>query len=274
MKGIVLYSKKDAKQNAWMIQYLVNAFAENHIELECIYEEGLDAQNTPCDFVISRLRNADISAVFEKRGIRVFNSSRVNRIANDKYKAVQFVSMLGVRTMASTLYIPGASDNVYYPCILKSLDGHGGREVFLVHDNAELKNRVQQYPDKQFMLQKICSDIGIDYRAYVLDSQIIKVIRRSSDTDFRSNYSLGGKVIEIQDIPEEISQAVKTIASALRIDYAGIDFIVDHGHFVFNEIEDPVGARILYEATDYDILSAFVQLIIRKMSDGHSFQSL
>ena len=44
MKGIVLYSKKDAKQNAWMIQYLVNAFAENHIELECIYEEGLDVE--------------------------------------------------------------------------------------------------------------------------------------------------------------------------------------------------------------------------------------
>ena len=273
MKGLILYNRDDAMHNAWMLQHLCDIFASYSVTRECIYEDALDIENTSCDFAISRLRNADVSSALESRGIRVLNSSEVNRIANDKYRAVQFASGLHIRTMESAMYIPGQEMHMAYPCILKSLNGHGGSQVFMVHSLDELLKRVQQYPALQFMVQKICSDTGIDYRAYVLENRIVKVIRRSSDTDFRSNYSLGGKVAEIQDIPAEIRQAVETIASALPIDYAGVDFIVDHGHYVFNEIEDPVGARMVYKVTDYDILSAFASMIIRRMREWHSFQS-
>lgn len=37
------------------------------------------------------------------------------------------------------------------------------------------------------------------------------------------------------------------IASLLKFDYIGIDFVFNGGKIVFNEIEDSVGARMVYE---------------------------
>ena len=44
-------------------------------------------------------------------------------------------------------------------------------------------------------------------------------------------------------------------------DYYGIDFVFDGGQPVFNEIEDTVGARMVYSVTDIDILDLYCDYI-------------
>ena len=45
-------------------------------------------------------------------------------------------------------------------------------------------------------------------------------------------------------------------------DYYGIDFVFDGGRIVFNELEDAVGARILYAKTNTDILAEYCKYIL------------
>ena len=41
--------------------------------------------------------------------------------------------------------------------------------------------------------------------------------------------------------------------------------LVNNGKAVFNEIEDAVGARMIYEKTDIDIVGIFVDYIVEKI---------
>mgnify|MGYP000090003010 CR=1 FL=1 len=43
--------------------------------------------------------------------------------------------------------------------------------------------------------------------------------------------------------------------------YIGIDFLFDGGHLIFNEIEDTVGARMVYDKTDIDIIKLYCDYI-------------
>ena len=49
------------------------------------------------------------------------------------------------------------------------------------------------------------------------------------------------------------------------IDYIGIDFLFDNGHLIFNEIEDTVGARMVYDKTDIDIIKLYCNYIKKEV---------
>jgi len=50
-----------------------------------------------------------------------------------------------------------------------------------------------------------------------------------------------------------------------EFDMVGIDFILDdNGNLVFNEIEDVVGARMLYQCSDIDIVKEYLSYISKK----------
>ena len=60
----------------------------------------------------------------------------------------------------------------------------------------------------------------------------------------------------------------KRLMQALPMDYAGIDFMFSGGKPVFNEIEDVVGARMLYSLTDIDIAdrhAAYILHLLRQL---------
>ena len=71
-------------------------------------------------------------------------------------------------------------------------------------------------------------------------------------------------------MPYELSASeqalVLKIASLLKFDYIGIDFVFNEGKIVFNEIEDSVGARMVYEKTDIDILRLYCDYIKKEMN--------
>ena len=90
---------------------------------------------------------------------------------------------------------------------------------------------------------------------------------RTSETDFRSNYCLGGSV-ELYQLSGRERELVQRAADGLSIGMAGIDFIFDHGRMVFNEIEDMAGARGLYSLTDYDIVDEYIGFIQEERRNG------
>ena len=51
--------------------------------------------------------------------------------------------------------------------------------------------------------------------------------------------------------------------------YAGIDFVFDSGEMKLNEIEDVVGARMLYKTCDIAAHELYVDYILNKIGDKY-----
>lgn len=153
------------------------------------------------------------------------------------------------------------SEDFEYPYIIKTCAGHGGSQVFMVENRMQEKQVLQSIEHEKYIKQKVCSDLGKDVRVYILGNEIVEAVLRTSKESFKSNYSLGGNV-EKYSLNDREKEMVYAITKELPLDYAGIDFTFHNGRAVFNEIEDAVGARMLYQVSDFDIVQIFVKYIV------------
>ncbi len=237
--GVLIYTKESAQKNS----FAVSKFQE-YLGVKLVDE----SYRGDADFVINRTDDYKIAQYFEERGIRVFNPSSLSRLANDKQLCYEFMQKNGVEIMPinySSL-----------PAVKKKCDGHGGTEVFMIDKKEEFEDG--------YVYQKPCDTPGRDLRVWVIGGEIICSILRVSNTDFRSNYSLGGTAEKYELSSCEIA-LVKKIISLIDFDYIGIDFLFNNNRLVFNEIEDAVGARTVYAKTDIDILKLYCDYIKKAM---------
>ena len=228
MSGIVVYSEYEAKRN----EFAVSKF-KKYLGAELVLAEHLDVCSKP-DFVINRTNNAKTAAEFEKIGVRVFNPSPLTALANNKQACYEFMQSNGIEIMPV--------NQTAAPVVEKPVNGKGGQGVRLIK-SGEFKIK------PGFVYQKPASDLGRDLRVWLIGGEIICAVLRKSDELSASEQAL-----------------VLKIASLLKFDYIGIDFVFNEGKIVFNEIEDSVGARMVYEKTDIDILRLYCDYIKKEMN--------
>lgn len=241
MSGVLIYTKEEAQRNG----FAVNKFVEN-LGVSLVDE----SYQGNADFVINRTNNYKVAECFEQKGIRVFNPSSLSRLANDKQCCYEFMADNGIEIM------PINYSGV--PVVKKKIDGHGGTEV-------EMLTAAEDF-QKGYVYQKPCDTLGKDLRVWVIGGEIITAILRESKTDFRSNFCLGGSAMPYTLSSDE-KQLVKRITALVKSDYIGIDFVFNNGRLVFNEIEDTVGARMVYDQTDIDILSLYCDYIKEELKN-------
>lgn len=239
----MIYSRKEAERNAFSV-----AQFKKYLDISLVYEEDVDP-DMPVGFVVNRTNHADIAESFEQRGIRVFNPASLTHLANNKQKCYEFMRENGIEIMPI--------DQTEPPLVEKPVNGKGGEGVRLIQSG---KVEIKQ----GFVYQKPASDLGRDLRVWLIGSKPICAVLRKSDTDFRSNYCLGGSA-EVYELSGAEKRLVCRIASLVDYDYIGIDFVFNNGKIVFNEIEDTVGARMVYAKTDIDILRLYCEYIEKEM---------
>lgn len=277
MTGWLIYPKAEAEKNQWFAQNLIEYAKNCDMDLKLKYTENIAfgiSQNELCvkeelpQFVINRSFFSLLSEFFEKAGVRVFNNSFVSNICNDKRKTHFYLADKGI-PMMDTLFFDRRffsydTEYIKYPCVVKPADGHGGEGVYIVNNKYELSDAVKNYKSDCFLVQKIADTKGKDLRVYVLGNKILAGALRSSDIDFRSNFSLGGKA-ELYNISQKEQALIEKVISCFDFTYAGIDFIFDNGEMKLNEIEDVVGARMLYSLTDLNVHKLFIDYIKKQM---------
>lgn len=266
MLGFLIYEDSSAKYNKFFVDELIKNAKNEGIDL--ILKCDIDSlfklkKNELPDFAIIRVINPKLNAFFETQNIPCFNNYKTSLIANDKYKTYQLAKKLNIKVM-DTLLFDNKCLNNDYPFILKSVDGHGGKEVFFINNQENLKNALLKLNHKKCIKQKIASSLGLDMRIYVLNQKILAAILRESKTDFRSNFSLGGEV-KLVTINKEQEEVVKKICQNLDPAFIGIDFIRHHGKWILNEIEDVVGSRMLYKCTKIDVALLYIKYIKNKL---------
>ena len=185
MKTILVYSPEEAARNS----FVVKKFREQ------LGAELVDpTARVRADVVINRSNDFGVANYYSKMGAKVFNGAEFCRIANDKEMSYRFMEMRGIEIMPIGYSVP--------PFVKKPKNSHGGNGVVMCHS-------AEEYDENQ-VCQKPASDLGRDLRVWVLGGEIVTSILRVSDTDFRSNYCLGGRA-ELYDLSTEERALVQKI---------------------------------------------------------------
>lgn len=159
-------------------------------------------------------------------------------------------------------------------CILKSVDGHGGSEVaelFCPYGGTgkkgqeaweKLYHALLLFQGKECILQEKIESDSRDVRVYILGGKLYQAIARKGKKDFRSNFSLGGTASCYKLSGQErsfVNQFLQAFQKEI-LGLAGLDFIIrKDGKLIFNELEEMVGTRMLYQNTDCNIVGDYVR---------------
>ena len=261
INGLIIYHHDDEKKNEWFIKKCLEELNDDNFSL--IYKEESEVftylKDHQVSFAIYRARDFRLVERLEKLGIRCFNNSVVNKTANDKYETFLLAKKHDIPVLKTSL---NKRDGIDFPCVLKSINGHGGNEVYLIKNLEDETKCLKQLKNKVIYQEYI--ENTSDVRLYVLNNEIIGAVKRENKNDFRSNYSLGGHV-SIYEPNQEMKDIALKIAKILKSDYIGVDFIIDKNQIYLNEIEDPVGARMLYQTHHIDAIHLFVNDIKNKL---------
>lgn len=296
MKAWLIYYLENANYNKAYIKFYIEEGSKLGIDVKLILVEELEfgvkdsklfilyqgEQIPKPDFAICRAIYPLLSKHLEMMGIRVFNNSFVAEICNDKAKTYQYLARTGIRMVDTSFYRNAQGrevlNNTTSPTVMKAVDGHGGKQVFLYEPKCGETNLKKEYEAE---IDKIMQGVGAsdlvvqpltgtrhqDLRVYVIGREIIAAVLRTAKEDFKSNFSLGGEV-KLYNLSEEEMRIINTIIDQFDFDFVGIDFIIgDEGELIFNEIEDVVGSRMLYQCSDINIVERYLAYIIEQLGD-------
>lgn len=303
MLAWIIYNRDSARYNRQYIKFYMEEGAKLGITVKLILTEELEFgvkndqwyltyqkndENKP-DFAICRVIYPLLSRQLEYMGIRVFNSSAVSEICNDKARTYQYLAKTGIRMVDTSFYrnnsVKDILAKVENPTVMKAVEGHGGSQVFLLEPTMEAekhpselrsdRDEKEQSQDHNMVITGLgSSDVVVqpligsrhqDLRVYVIGKEIIAGVIRTAKQGFKSNFSLGGEV-KLYRLTEEEINIVNKIIEQFDFDFVGIDFILgDEGELIFNEIEDVVGSRMLYQCANINVVEKYLNHILEQL---------
>ncbi|MHA6259340.1 ATP-grasp domain-containing protein [Sporosarcina sp. CAU 1771] len=263
MKGYVYYTEIESVRNQLFIEDLINEAEKIGIDLRLLIGEEVPSQDA--SFILYRDRDSKRAFEFEAEGFRLFNRSEVNKIANNKLRTFELATLLGVPVLP-TKRVRKIEEINSYPVVLKTVDGHGGNEVFLCSTEADADKVFDLFTSNELIVQPYIESGARDIRVFMIGEDVVGAVKRTGNGSFKSNYTLGGSV-EKYALSSSQEKDAKTIARAIKSDYIGIDFLLlPDGSWLLNEIEDPVGARSFYSTHDESIAQALMLHIKKQIS--------
>ncbi len=137
-----------------------------------------------------------------------------------------FTSNKEIKKLAKNDQLPYA-----YPFILKDIEGYGGNNNFLIHNQAELLDVLAENIVTSFVMQPFVNNNG-DYRLLVLGGEVKVIIERKRDgnASHLNNTSQGaeGTLVDIATFPKEIiADALSATRLLKRPNFAGVDVIIN-----------------------------------------------
>lgn len=301
----IIYYDEEAKKNSGFIDMLKSECRKYDIALEYISFEKVNLMSESSFenkfkkilFVINRTREYKLSLRFEKINVKVFHSSKITELGNNKYKTYCCLKEYFEKNknepqgewIAHTVLVKAddlnnvLNDYIGKDYVIKSVDGHGGSQVFSLNDDGtklgsyrknrdNAKNNIyKSLQGHDCVLQKRIDSDSNDIRVYIVFGKIYAAVLRHGNDGFKSNFSLGGSVEEYF-LDEEQKKIIEKFIEAFgagQLSMAGIDFILTRdGNLIFNELEEMVGSRMLYNCSKHDIVRKYVEQIAKLQERG------
>lgn len=267
-RAFLLYKKEDAAKNGVLINRYFAALKRRGCSAGLVIADRLTESEvlnmvSGADLIINRARDASLTRRLEAHGLKVSNPSEVTGTANDKF--LTYERLKNAVPMLETHLLGEEPPLLSFPFVAKPAGGHGGSGVTMITCEADLCAYRAAHPERS-VVQPAATELGRDMRVYVIGGKPVAAMLRESKTDFRSNFSLGGsaRIVPLDTLRADEREIVEAVSRELPLDYAGVDIMRDRGGAILNEIEDPVGARMLYIFTDIDPAEEHVEYLISK----------
>lgn len=208
----------------------------------------------------------------ELQGVPVLNTRQGTRIAANKVRMLQELSVSGV-PIPATLQTKNP-DNIADliervggpPAILKLLEGPEGVGVIKVDtiESAVTTLETLRNLGEDVLIQAfIAESSGVDIRAFVVDGEVVGAMeRRSQRGDFRANKLGGGSTrkIELDDDQRRIALAA---VEALGLRIAGVDLLIGEQGPLVVQVNASAGLEGVEKATGRDIATDIVKCVER-----------
>ncbi len=285
MNGWLIYSIPDAARNRRNIGFYLEKSAQSGIKIELLYREYIEIGVfggklsvkyegrgvAPPDFAICRTIAPGLTRQLEGLGVPVFNNSKVAEITGDKARTYQYLAGKGV-PLPDTRFCRWDGEEsgcaAEFPIVAKPCCGRGGYAVKLIESAQALAEYRAERRERRedFVLQRVAGAPGRDLRVYVIGGEpVAAMLRIAENGDIRANFCLGGRA-ERYELSNAERALVDRIAREFEFGFVGVDFLFDaHGGLMLNEIEDVVGARMLYIYTDVDPVRRYLEYIKDKL---------
>lgn len=221
--------------------------------------------------------HASLIRQFELSGIRCINSYHSIIKAKNKIRMSQKLSKYGIPMpktyiVHSSTHLSEVMDKIgSFPVILKSVVGSLGIGVAIVESKQGLKSVVEmmladEHSTPLIIQGYVRESRGKDIRVFVVGGKIIAAMERIARKrdEFRSNFSLGGKVKVASLSVREKRLALKA-AEALDLEIAGVDIIRSNEGPKILEVNSNPGMKGITQATGIDVAGAVIEYVVKKM---------
>ncbi len=153
---------------------------------------------------------------------------------------------------------------INYPVIIKHEMGYQGKSVRKIGNEEKLVKFLKKISDKdlgRFMWQK-CLPTKWDIRVIVIGGKVIGAMKRTAgENEFRSNFSLGGRV-EVWNLSDKDKEIAEKVAKVCGLDYGGVDIMKDEeGNSFVLEVNRQCQFRGFEQATGVNVAEKIVEFL-------------
>lgn len=235
------------------------------------------------DFVLFGDKDLTLARQLEAMDIPVFNSAKAIEISDSKIDSYQVFANHGLRipdTIAAPKIFPNAKELEWesfseignllgFPLIIKEAYGSFGKQVYLIHNEEEMKQKVHEIQDRPYLFQKfVHTSYGKDIRINVVGDQVVASMLRTAQDDFRANVTAGAKM-ETYSPTEEEQQLAIAATKAIGADYAGVDLLFgENQQPMLCEINSNAHIRNIYDCTGTNVADYIIDYVINRLNSA------
>lgn len=217
----------------------------------------------------------DFISQLERYNIFCVNSRQCIEECYDKYRTYLKMSDAKISTPKTSLIssefgIEAGFKKVggKFPCVIKTLTGEQGVGVFIVDSVEGMKSTLQTLwklkEGTEVIIQEFL-EADFDMRIHILGGKFIAGMKRFKiKKDFRSNYSLGGKVAPLT-ITDDIEQLAILASKCVGATWAGVDILkTKEGKLYVLEINASPGTEGIEKSSGVKVTEKVIKFITNK----------
>ena len=290
MNGIIIVNQTIG-HNQYKINRFKEEFSKRNISLNVFVNDGTLALikdnkiqiNLPkADFVFYLDKDIYLARLLEKSGYRLFNRADFIKLCDDKMLTFIACANEGInmpKTIAGPLvytdlnpenfeFLDDVIAELGLPMVVKRVYGSLGEGVYLVKSKEELVSLYSSIARNPVIFQEYMNNsYGQSIRVLIIDGKVFGSFVRFNKFDFRSNFgdTSDGKNIEN---PAKFEQFAQEIADKLKIEYAGIDLLIDKNNEpILCEINSNAFFEEFEKVTKLDVAKAIADMVVRKVEN-------